>query len=453
MAPHDDLRRAPARRCPRPHAGRCRPDGASLLLPGGRVPAPRRRAPARRRPGGRPRRFDPAGRRRTARHLLLAGGQCRHSDPSEGTREHGAPRSTCKCSSMVTSEHAAWPSTSPSTPRKQRATTLASMLPSTRSKTWPAVGCPITHIAWSPQRFELGADPEFGRLNLAQHAHRFGYGGHFLTKSRSDSTTFGALRNARVQWREAGRFGGDVPEDHSSEGRWEAIGAGWSDKGESSSPPISNGSGPKRRKKAEFEWYSRSEQPSVQRPNRRRRCGRPLPFHDLVRAGRHELHRQAAQRTLAGPLPRQGRPFPLQDVRPQGGCAELSRRRRPRHPPRRVDRSEAGTHPLRAVGRSVVGDNGEAAPDDSSRVLGHAPAACPPPLRGLAIVGDQLHGRRRVHHASPRSRSLAEVHKGLCLCPLACDEERRAGESAQGQSGCRPQHPNSHAANCTKATS
>ena len=133
---------------------------------------------------------------------------------------------------------------------------------------------------------------------------------------------------------------------------------------------------------------------------------------------------------------------------------KLSRRRRPRHPPRRVDRSEAGTHPLRAVGRSVVGDNGEAAPD----ALVAGTGAC---SSGMSAPASRVgHCRRSadmdvedVHHASPRSRSLAEVHKGLCLCPLACDEERRAGESAQGQSGCRPQHPNSHAANCTKATS
>jgi hypothetical protein len=37
---------------------------------------------------------------------------------------------------------------------------------------------------------ELDADPALAHLNLARHAHRFGFGGHFLTKSRGYSTTF-----------------------------------------------------------------------------------------------------------------------------------------------------------------------------------------------------------------------------------------------------------------------
>ena len=40
--------------------------------------------------------------------------------------------------------------------------------------------------------------PRSADLNLARHAHRLGFGGHFLTKSRRYSTTFGALRDARV---------------------------------------------------------------------------------------------------------------------------------------------------------------------------------------------------------------------------------------------------------------
>jgi hypothetical protein len=106
---------------------------------------------------------------------------------------------------------------------------------------------------------ELGADPELGHLNLTQHAHRFGYGGHFLTKSRSYSTTFSALRNARAQWREARRFGGDVPGDHSTEGHWEAIGAGWANQGESLFAACQQRQRADDKKEAEFEWYSRSE--------------------------------------------------------------------------------------------------------------------------------------------------------------------------------------------------
>lgn len=106
---------------------------------------------------------------------------------------------------------------------------------------------------------ELRADPELSHLNLAQHAHRFGYGGHFLTKSHHYSTTFGALRNARVQWREARRFEGDVPEDHSFEGHWQAIGAGWTNRGESLFAAYQQRQRAEEKKEAEFEWYTRSE--------------------------------------------------------------------------------------------------------------------------------------------------------------------------------------------------
>ncbi|MGH8995615.1 MAG: replication initiator [Acidimicrobiales bacterium] len=46
--------------------------------------------------------------------------------------------------------------------------------------------------------WELGRRPELAHLRLAAHAHTFGYRGHFATKSRAYSTTFGALRAARA---------------------------------------------------------------------------------------------------------------------------------------------------------------------------------------------------------------------------------------------------------------
>jgi hypothetical protein len=106
---------------------------------------------------------------------------------------------------------------------------------------------------------KLGADPAFSDLHLARHAHRLGFGGHFLTKSRSYSTTFGALRDARVQWREARRIGGVVPADHSSEGHWQAIGAGWANKGEALFAGFQQRQRDEAKREAEFEWYSRSE--------------------------------------------------------------------------------------------------------------------------------------------------------------------------------------------------
>jgi hypothetical protein len=77
----------------------------------------------------------------------------------------------------------------------------------------------------------LGAEREFAHLRLHRHAHRLGYGGHFLTKSRTCSATFGALREARAKWRESRRHG-DGPLSGPGEGRWRAIGSGWANQGE-----------------------------------------------------------------------------------------------------------------------------------------------------------------------------------------------------------------------------
>ena len=106
---------------------------------------------------------------------------------------------------------------------------------------------------------ELGADPALSELNLARHAHRLGYGGHFLTKSRRYSTTFGALRDARVQWREARRLGDDGPAGHSSEGHWHAVGAGWTDRGESLFAAHQQRQRTEEKREAELAWYTRSE--------------------------------------------------------------------------------------------------------------------------------------------------------------------------------------------------
>jgi hypothetical protein len=49
--------------------------------------------------------------------------------------------------------------------------------------------------------WELGRLPEFAHLKLWKWAHMLGFRGHFSTKSRSYSTTLGALRDARRAWR------------------------------------------------------------------------------------------------------------------------------------------------------------------------------------------------------------------------------------------------------------
>ncbi|MCX5423684.1 replication initiator [Streptomyces sp. NBC_00078] len=56
----------------------------------------------------------------------------------------------------------------------------------------------MIRVAWT-----LGARPELAELRLRAWAHMLGFRGHFSTKSRRYSTTLGALRNARADWRRA----------------------------------------------------------------------------------------------------------------------------------------------------------------------------------------------------------------------------------------------------------
>ncbi|MFD4876031.1 replication initiator [Streptomyces sp. NPDC058420] len=56
----------------------------------------------------------------------------------------------------------------------------------------------MIRVAWT-----LGARPELVELRLRAWAHMLGFRGHFSTKSRRYSTTLGALRTARADWRRA----------------------------------------------------------------------------------------------------------------------------------------------------------------------------------------------------------------------------------------------------------
>ncbi|WP_405660170.1 replication initiator [Streptomyces sp. NBC_00079] len=56
----------------------------------------------------------------------------------------------------------------------------------------------LIRTAWT-----LGARKELEELRLRAWAHMLGFRGHFSTKSRRYSTTLGALRNARANWRRA----------------------------------------------------------------------------------------------------------------------------------------------------------------------------------------------------------------------------------------------------------
>jgi hypothetical protein len=54
-----------------------------------------------------------------------------------------------------------------------------------------------------PTAWTLGARKELKELRLRTWAHMLGFRGHFSTKSRRYSTTLGALRTARAEWRRA----------------------------------------------------------------------------------------------------------------------------------------------------------------------------------------------------------------------------------------------------------
>ncbi|MFF7979516.1 replication initiator [Streptomyces sp. NPDC007901] len=56
----------------------------------------------------------------------------------------------------------------------------------------------LIRTAWT-----LGARKDLGHLRLRAWAHMLGFRGHFSTNSRRYSTTLGALRDARAEWRRA----------------------------------------------------------------------------------------------------------------------------------------------------------------------------------------------------------------------------------------------------------
>ena len=78
----------------------------------------------------------------------------------------------------------------------------------------------------------LGGDAGYESLHLRRHAHSLGYGGHFLSKSRRYSTTLGALRAARQEWRKnRARTRVDPPTvPFMPDGS--AVGIGWTGQGE-----------------------------------------------------------------------------------------------------------------------------------------------------------------------------------------------------------------------------
>ena len=130
----------------------------------------------------------------------------------------------------------------------------------------------MVEVAWA-----LGGDEVFESFHLRRHAHGLGYGGHFLSKSQRYSTSFGALKAARVAWREASRQDGDGPNDGDSDGgsedggggvlsdrspvrRWQAVGIGWANRGEALWAESQRRQRHEERRIGNEEWYCRTEQ-------------------------------------------------------------------------------------------------------------------------------------------------------------------------------------------------
>ena len=70
--------------------------------------------------------------------------------------------------------------------------------------------CPAHHKRMVATAWQLGAPGSIGDLRLRLWAHMLGYGGHFLTKSRRYSVSFGQLRRARADHRRLERHGDDA---------------------------------------------------------------------------------------------------------------------------------------------------------------------------------------------------------------------------------------------------
>ena len=113
----------------------------------------------------------------------------------------------------------------------------------------------MAEAAWA-----LGGDSAFEPFRLRRHAHGLGYGGHFLSKSQRYSSSFTALKAARVAWREGNRRGsGDTAAtDRSVERRLGVVGVGWANRGEE----LWAGSQQRleERRIANEEWHGRTEQ-------------------------------------------------------------------------------------------------------------------------------------------------------------------------------------------------
>ena len=92
-----------------------------------------------------------------------------------------------------------WPTTSPNTPPRPSPCPACRTSASAPPSTFRACAAPATTSEMITTAWQLGARHATGEPRFRHWAHMLGYGGHFLTKSRRYSVTFGALRAARTE--------------------------------------------------------------------------------------------------------------------------------------------------------------------------------------------------------------------------------------------------------------
>ncbi len=85
----------------------------------------------------------------------------------------------------------------------------------------------LVETAW-----RLGGRSELTPLRLRAWAHTLGFGGHWLTKSRRYSVTFGHLRNERLAWRIRRRPSGPDSPTTAVVASWTWAGIGWRTRGD-----------------------------------------------------------------------------------------------------------------------------------------------------------------------------------------------------------------------------
>ena len=183
---------------------------------GGRVPGTRRRPLPRRDPPGRPRRGLPAPARPVHRQPAVRRhrpGRRRRPRPRRPRRE---PAALLRFGTQ-TDTRPIRRDTIAATGQPLDGQAVANYIAKYATKTLTAPGVPaqrlrhlvdIEHLRCSAHykqmittAWQLGGRRQTGDPRFRQWAHMLGYGGHFLTKSRRYSVTFGQLRKARTDHR------------------------------------------------------------------------------------------------------------------------------------------------------------------------------------------------------------------------------------------------------------